>query len=774
MNVHGKLEQFLFIIGFTIFLIILTLFNTTLITNADTNPDYDNALSTAPKGLSWDTNAFIKANFKTAIDYRRYKAFYAGFDSVGNHTSSRVNNADIVSSTNPNSKNTSIIKMTNGTWQTGAIWSNKEQDNYFETDHEQKASMWLYFGKTTTSPGDGMAFVIQNDPNKENSIALSADGIPVNGQSLGVWGADWNYRNSDPGKLASSAIQNSWALEFDTFINYQSSDEQVRTGTGVAFDRDFSQSVDRHIAANYPALASTYISQTMYPDYYNPNYFVMKHQKYFIPNNGLVDSKWHHVSITWEPIKDSNGNLTDSGTLTYSYDDKNPDTGTPQEGHTTSFTIDTNNFYKSDGVTTPDKNDKRLYWGFTGSTGKNSENNLMIFESIPSYVDATADSTIYDVTQGKNLSPNDTVEINDKLKYSYNLGYIGWSKNWHDIIAKMNIPNNIKFSSGSVHYSDTDKTYPITDFSDPNAVTYTLPDALSHQNSKATIELDGKVTKPTNSDYTIPSAHASFDGDNLITSTETIPLSIKKRKLLLESNSPDTINLSPNENTSILGNLSYLDGSSLINSHLTIHYKINGVDQPDINLSDTNPATGFMININSNLLKKGMNKVSFFATDNYLNNTSNTIIKNIDVGGTVRFKSLSPIVSFQSVNTYDDVKDNNKGRIIPRSGDWYATVLDSRKKDSTWKVQVNATKMFNNDNKILNGSMVYMDKFGKKTPLDSSTVEIDSKKKDSDEVEETDVTKNWTKDSGILLDLGPNNSAGKYSGTINWILTNSI
>ncbi|QFR69303.1 lectin-like domain-containing protein [Companilactobacillus paralimentarius] len=168
-------------------------------------------MSTAPKGLNWNNDAFVVANFQAAAEKRLRRPVIVPSNNMFN--SSMTNNAQITQSTNPdpNTKGTSVIKMTNDKYQTGAVWSNMNSDNYFDIQHPQRASMWLYFGPATSSTGfvgDGMAFVLQNDKNKENSIALSADGIPVNGQALGVWGADWDHENqSFPDRLAKTAIQ---------------------------------------------------------------------------------------------------------------------------------------------------------------------------------------------------------------------------------------------------------------------------------------------------------------------------------------------------------------------------------------------------------------------------------------------------------------------------------------------------------------------------------------------------------------------------------------
>jgi hypothetical protein len=190
------------------------LFHTYQVIKADadsTNSNFEKALRTTPKGLNWDNDAFKIADFEKAYQNRKAAGTNLGNPSSANTiNSSRINNAKIIQSTNPQTPNTSVIQMTNDNYQTGAVWSNTEKENYFDMNHEQTASMWIYFGtipvkhildnytqvvKTLNSkPADGMAFVLHNDPNGENAISLSSDGVPVNGQSLGVWGADWSKK----------------------------------------------------------------------------------------------------------------------------------------------------------------------------------------------------------------------------------------------------------------------------------------------------------------------------------------------------------------------------------------------------------------------------------------------------------------------------------------------------------------------------------------------------------------------------------------------------
>ncbi|KRN97597.1 lectin-like domain-containing protein [Companilactobacillus kimchiensis] len=756
MRISRYLGRLLFI-SLGIFLL-LNSYQSVQADTKSTNADYEHALETTPKGLNWDNNAFVLADFKAAAENRKRLGTNVGNKSNAavRANSSMENNAEILHSSNPQNPDTSIIKMTNDTYQTGAVWSNMNTDNFFDISKEQKASFWLYLSKIdkyNQLAGDGMAFVLQNDPNGGNAIALSADGIPVNGQSLGVWGADWNTKNTDPKNLSKTAIQNSWALEFDTFVNYNGS---TSSGEGVAFDYYLPNVYwgSRHIAGGYPALSSTY---KLIPDVYNS--FYMEHTKLAI-NSKIIDSNWHHVSITWNPINDASGNLS------YAYDDKDPQTGKPiGNGSTTDFTIDTTNFELKNGS-------KKLYWGFTGSTGNYSENNLIVFESIPSYVDAEASAAVYDDSQGgQEVKDKGIVDSNDDLTYTYNLNYKGWTKDWNQINAIMEVPKNITFSSGTVTYPDSPtnkdaRPIPESSFTNiaNNKITYLLPEGLNDVSKNAIIKLKGKAGKSATSTLTVPSAHASFEGDNLITDANTVSYSIKPRALSLDSSSPNPINLKPNEDGNVPGQVSYVGTNNNPDyNNMVVHQTLNNTTTTLKNIIDS--SGHFTLPINNKLLDK-INTLSFYVTDSN-NNTSNTINRQIIVGGNLAFGNVQPTVSFKPTN------GSFRDQVIPRLGNWQIDIIDSREKGSNWTVQANASELSNSNKDKLKGHLFYRDLNGKDYDL-KNNINVANNIKDIDDTQQKNITDTWTSNNGILLSMDKGNLVGQYTGVINWTLVDSL
>ncbi len=751
MRKHKRLQYFSIITLLTLLLTTTTFYcfhNTFASTTnssqntSETNSDYENALKSTPKGLKWANSDFMKAEFPG-------------------------NQAEIVPSKNPNNLDTSVIKMTNSTYQVGGIWGNQDNNNYFDISHEQIASMWLYFGNTGDTPGDGMAFVLHNDPRGLKTIAWdNGKGRAVNGQSLGVWGADWDWSQKDSRVLAKSAIQNSWALEFDTYVNKLNTFDTI-SGEGVSFDAAYSDS-NQHIAYSYPGSAGTYIISPPLFGEYTKYYYLLKHQG-MIKNVDIVNSTWHHVTIKWTPSSTTKDGIPVSGSLNYKFNDKNPN-GTPNNGSDmkeNTAQIDTSYFNLKPQHTI-------LYWGFTGSTGKYFENNLVVFESIPSFVDAEAKAAIYDDSQNsREITENDSeVEPNDDIRYNYSLNYKGWSKNWNHINAMMDVPKNVHFTSGTVTYPDSPinkKPRPIPQevfdkANSDNKLNYTLTEQLDSNSRNAVIELQGKTEKTAPTQLTVPSAHASFQGDNLITDTDSVSFHIRQRLLTLESDSPHIIKLKASEDAIISGQLNYIGSGTPDFQSMIVHYKLNKQSYSVSGKIDKSGKVSFSIN-HQDLSK--INSLEFYVTDTDNVTNTNIITRKIQVGGLLSFGKIQDNLAFQSTNG----SFNNK--TIQRSGNWQINVVDSREKGSYWNVQAKASDLIINNKNKLKGHLFYRNSKGKETPLDNN-VSVASHIKDIDDPQTKNITDSWTTNTGILLDLNSNNQAGKYTGKIEWTLSDTL
>ncbi len=206
-----------------------------------------------------------------------------------------ANNATIVDTTNSGAPNTQAVNVISNKKQVGGFWSNDA--SRLDLNKDATIKMWLYLG-TAKSTGDGMAFVLQNDPSGTSAAAQIKPGSII-GETLGTWGLDTNNKQQDPQAVADSAIQNSWALEFDTYANNSTSYSDA--GGGVAFDKG---NKNQHLATGYPGLATQYKSESvgswdltgiLLPTRY---YFSQNHNNLMNWKN-LSNGAWHHLVLKW-------------------------------------------------------------------------------------------------------------------------------------------------------------------------------------------------------------------------------------------------------------------------------------------------------------------------------------------------------------------------------------------------------------------------------------------------------------------------------------------
>ncbi|WP_409021963.1 hypothetical protein ACE83Q_06695 [Dellaglioa sp. P0083] len=373
------------------------------VTSIKADADYDSAKLSAPR-------AILMTNL-----------FQTGTGAGVTSTSGMVGLTDTNKDPNSTNKATkTMVKITDDKKQKAAIWSTDE--NSFDINTSSKASMWIYFGSKTNTAGDGMALVFQNDAKGNAAIATKA------GETLGVWGDD-SVGTGSPNYTTRGAIQNSWALEFDTHLNNGNS-------SGNGFDVDPSLTAN-HIASGYPAVEATYTDNHTISSSVKLNHLGL------INYNGYLSNRaWHHVTIDYKSVSAS------AGSMTYTIDDKKPISGTDnldptedtsQTGQTASVPIDKSKFNSTTG---------KIRWGFTGSTGDSFENNLVMFETVPGLVNATAVQTMTDITQNnKDVSANGEVKAGDKVKFTTKATYNSGKQTWTDIVGHFKYPtHNIKWT----------------------------------------------------------------------------------------------------------------------------------------------------------------------------------------------------------------------------------------------------------------------------------------------------------------------------------------
>ncbi|WP_334352939.1 hypothetical protein [Companilactobacillus sp. HBUAS56257] len=452
------------------------------------------------------------------------------------------------------------------------------------------------------------------------------------------------------------------------------------------------------------------------------------------------------------------GGLAD---LAYYYDDKNLD-GTPKEPITSHTGINPKIFHSKNG---------RIYWGFTGATGKFTENNLLIFESLPSFVDVQAKPEIWNDNSNTTVTEGSHVNTKDKLTYKYHLNYVGYTRRWKNIVAQITTPDNMAFHSGEIIYKDGSKqTIPDTAFKQ-KVIEVKLNRPLGLGKDNATVILHGDAATTSTTTLKVPQAHGHFSGDNLITDTEAPSFMIDPRTIVLSSDTKNTIHISKKQDVYIPSKVDYLGQGQVNLSNLTVYKKVGSSDYiPIENIIDKDG--NFTLHVKSSELADDITPISFYVKDNsQVNNLGETpaLNRQIQVGGTISFGFISDNISFQNINY------SSRRQLIPRFNNWNVNIIDSRVKGSYRAVQATASPLINTKNQTFDGKLIYRENSNSQFQDLSTPVTIFESPKMTDDTKTQDITSNWAKDTGILLSTNKKISpAGKYTGSIQWTILDTL
>lgn len=721
------------------------------------------------------------------------------------------------------------IQLTDAGDQLGTIWtSNGAEMNLGE---DETASMWLYFGNGNDSAGDGMAFVMQNDKRGLSATSTKADGTPDTGETLGVWGSDQRTdytQKPDLSAVAKSAIQNSWALEFDTFGQNRLTDvANLKKGIASQFDTDVPSGYP-HIAANYPGLVKSYgigetddtetttTPATYFPIYIPGNSVTTTTPYYYVKTNheGLLHKRnsflssgtWHHLTLKWTAPTAG----TTLGTMKYTFDDKNQKTGatiSQADGATSNqVQVDTSNFQLGA--------DKKIRWGFTGSTGDSFENNLVVFEEVPGLVDADVTANLVDNSQANMTidDASDKVYTGDQMTLKYHLNYKGGRDSWQSIKNKLNLPADIAYDSAKVTYDDgkfadgkTSETIPV-DSSDTTgqSVSETLARNLSKNTSAgetdgATITLTGKASSKTATASTpdkVTSKTSSFEGSNAITqatvsgfqvapggdgtSVMTMALTGPEKNITANSNNQKgSESQTSAADVTVSGKITYkkVDGTPVTDKTLTLQPRLNGdsLQTSTVTDSDKDGVYDFSYTIPSTSLIAGStgNVLDLFATD-----TSTHLSAANNLEYTVTLKDGTKSISantLSSFNADDPQKMTGSAMRLTPDSNWSVKVYDSMGTGDQWTLQASAGPLMSKLRGVtLDGELKYLDGNGnEETFAQGATVNIASHTTTSDD-DVVDVAKSWDQNHGIVLDVNGGAVQGYYATRIQWTFGNVI
>lgn len=683
------------------------------------------------------------------------------------------NSARIINKINETDKTGSLLQVTNNINQLGSIWGKLNNYNYIDVSKNQTLSMWLYFGREnpeTNLVGDGMAFVLQNGG--ANAISTFHAGMSDQkygyGESLGVWGTDFfsnidRYPRVSERDIAKTAIPKSFAIEFDTFNDREANGDTI-DGNGNSFD--YLLEPYQHIAEAYPASPDTYRKDASHTGQYK-NIFEMNHGsnvKYFDSDNKMTDGKWHHITIQYDYVNSS------TGTLSYSFDDKDKfGVRKEQQIESRPITIDFSKFDLKDGNT-------KLRWGFTGSTGRYFENNLISFESVPSFVNGNVETSLYDDTQKKDISStNKNVSTGDELTFKYTLNYLSGIKPWENTEANITIPDEVSAKSIDILYADH-STAKVPIDATKNSFKFNLSNALRDHdpnNPHAIISVHTTVND-VNQETLVKAAHSRFKSKYLIEDAESPEFNIKVANLSLQVITPANNHFPSVE--SIPKNLpvkyKVWERNPKNNSVIKIFSSINGDSAHE---SETLPTYTQQNQINTlfvdgRQLHFGVNHVDIYAKDmgNNLRTPTKTIL--FFVSGPIEFGEVSKSISF------DPITSKSSDKLIKRRNNWKIQVIDDRwynpndPQKNKWELQVKASPLISGTYHRFNGQMIFKDHNGVSFSLDENPKTIFYGSKTTEGTQTIDVTNSWQPNNGILLKQNGGNNGGVYHSILTWSL----
>lgn len=685
---------------------------------AHADSDYTHALATAPQGILLD---------KT--------------DSVMALGTASTSSAAVVDTTNPTTLGTQAVSLTNGAGKFGSIWSTN--DDYFDLNKDETVSLWMYFGNKGIEGGDGLAFVLQNDP---AGLAASPTfgRFGIQGETLGVWGVDKNPLQKTREGIAKTAIQNSWALAFDTHANMQADGQAA--GQANSFDIG---SPNNHAGSNYPG------NETAYHQYVDSGLFGMARLNYYysLRYNGLImnsknpgflgDGQWHHVTVRW--------NAAD-GLLNYTFNDKNPETGERQSGIKRSIRLNRK-------LIDPN-NTGRIRWGITGASGSQWSNNLVIFENTPGLVDGTADATLTNLTRGREIQPQGGAVANDQVRLDYHLNYLGGRKSWSDVLAHLRLPKLIEFDTAQISYGDgrAPETLDVGAIKDRELLTK-LSYAMDNAYPSATISLTGRIA-PVSTTTKVARTSSVFTSNAMIKTAETPAFTVNPSvDLDLDVTSGQALTVKPGRGTTVTGKVTMMT-SVATKPAVRIEPILNKQALPTMAL---NADGQFSLPVTPDMLRPGLNTLTLQAVTAD-GDKSNRVTVTITVKGELKFDYISPDESFQTSEL------TGKDQLVHREGSWQIRIQDTRGTGSQWTLLAQTTPFMDSNGVRLGGGPVYVNGRGI-TPIGATpTPVLTHRTNDANLDGKFNVADNWTRQTGVLLAVDNGTAPGNYTGSITWTL----
>lgn len=289
-----------------------------------------------------------------------------------------------------------VVQVTdNKIGQEGAIWSTS--NNLLDLTQDFELEAYLYFGNKTSNNGDGMTFAIHNDPER----LTSKRGIL--GEQLGVYGKhDAKTKSNTVG-----ALENSFAVEFDTYYNEKGMDGFLSYFTYVG---------RAHIGYAFPD------REDSYGNAYANGIPTLNHQSVQMYRT-LANDEWNKFTVFWDSKKQA---------LTYQYG-SSPQVVVPIDPQVI--------FGTNDAI-----------WGFTGSTGGATQYSRVVFTKVPGLVNAKSNVTVVDDLG--NSVEGKVLKARQNLTYTAQVTYESGKQDWFDVSGVANLNESVEYIPGSLKVDD--------------------------------------------------------------------------------------------------------------------------------------------------------------------------------------------------------------------------------------------------------------------------------------------------------------------------------
>ncbi|MBO0468084.1 WxL domain-containing protein [Enterococcus plantarum] len=345
-----------------------------------------------------------------------------------------------------------VIITDKKTGQIGSVFSS--ETNKMDLSKNFTAEMYI----NIDGSGDGVAFVMHNDPDKTSKFS------GLTGQGLSIYASNYQYVNHNL-VLGPSQLKKSFAIEFDTYNNGDGYDKGIDGNSGRG-----------HIAYTFPDSGDTYEGS-------NGTLTSVNHSGLQLPSFQIGNGQWRLLKIQWKTWDSAN-----KGQLTYQYGDLDPVTAT--------ISRDT---FGTDSV----------FWGFNGSTGAATEKAMVSFKSVPGLVNYTDNLTFTNANGDKIQSTTQ----NSEITVDYNGEFTGGKQNMMQPTYTFSLAPYQKYQYGTFKLNGVSVTPTYTN----NELSISLSKDLTVEDGKVDIQFKVKdigVSQDTDLTLTTHLKAQNFLSDN--------------------------------------------------------------------------------------------------------------------------------------------------------------------------------------------------------------------------------------------------------------------